>query len=91
MPHTTLRAPDTTAAREALQRALRLLNDTDNPRALAGARAAAQEAADAVPYPWRAQYCSEYRRNANEDTCRSRTCTRCAAFRAGDPLPPDDY
>ncbi|MEU0414528.1 hypothetical protein ABZ307_43115 [Streptomyces griseorubiginosus] len=65
MPSTTRRAPDTTAAREALHRALRLLDDTGNPDALAEARAAAQAAADAVPYPWRARHCTEYRRNAN--------------------------
>jgi hypothetical protein len=91
VPRTARRTPDTTAAREALHRALRLLDDQDNPLALAEARDAAQAAADAVPYPWQARHCAEYRRNAKEGTCRSRTCTRCAAFRAGDPMPPDDY
>ena len=91
MPQTARRAPDITAAREALHRALRLLNDQGNPDALAEARAAAREAADAVPYPWQARHCAEYRRNARENTCRSRTCTRCAALKAGDPMPPDDY
>lgn len=91
MSQAARRAPDTTAAREALHRALRLLDDQDNPHALAEAREAAQTAADAVPYPWQARHCAEYRRNAKEDTCRSRTCTRCTAFRAGDPMPPDDY
>lgn len=91
MPRTARRAPNTTAAREALHRALRLLDDQDNPHALAEARAAAQQAADAVPYPWQARHCSTYRRNAKEDTCNSPTCTRCAAFRAGDPMPIDDY
>ncbi|MGX9891397.1 hypothetical protein [Streptomyces sp. NPDC002276] len=91
MPQLTRRAPDTTAAREALYRALRLLNDRDNPEALAEARAAAQEAVEAVPYPWEARYCAEYRRNAQESTCRSRTCTRCAALKAGDPMPIEGY
>lgn len=91
MPQTARRAPDTTAAREALHRALRLLDDQDNPNALAEARAAAQTAVDAVPYPWRQPHCAEYRRNAREDTCHSRTSTRCAALRAADPMPDDDY
>ncbi|MGW6487130.1 hypothetical protein [Streptomyces sp. NPDC055056] len=91
MPQAARRAPDTTQAREALNRALRHLDDHDNPHALAHARAAAQEAVDAVPYPWLGRNCTEYRRNAKEETCRSRTCTRCAAFRAGDPMPPADY
>ncbi|KUN90424.1 hypothetical protein [Streptomyces caeruleatus] len=95
VPQTARRAPDTTAAREALHRALRLLDDQDNPDALAEARAAAQAAAqaaaDAVPYPWRATHCTANRRNAKEDTCHSSTCTRCTAFRAGDPMPFDDY
>ncbi|MFJ2746202.1 hypothetical protein ACIO3O_41815 [Streptomyces sp. NPDC087440] len=91
MPQPTRRTPDTTRARQALHRALRLLDDHDNPEALAEARTAAQEAADTVPYPWRARSCAQYRRNAREDTCRERTCTRCAAFRAGEPMPADDY
>ncbi|MFE9812304.1 hypothetical protein [Streptomyces sp. NPDC005548] len=91
MPHSTRRTPDTTAARAALHRALRLLDDQDDPHTLARARAAAQEAADAVPYPWLARHCAEYRRDANEETCNSPTCTRCAAFRAGDPMPAADY
>jgi hypothetical protein len=84
------RAPNTKVAREALHRALRLLDDQNNPHALAEAREAAQAAAEAVPYPWQARYCAEYRRTALEDTCRSATCTRCAAFRVGDPMPPGD-
>ncbi|MBX9399474.1 hypothetical protein K4749_39565 [Streptomyces sp. TRM72054] len=91
MPQTVRRAPNTTAAREALHRALRLLDDQDNPHALAEARKAAQAAADGVPYPWQARHCAEYRRNAKEETCRSSTCTRCAAFLAGDPMPPGDF
>ena len=91
MPQTARRAPDTTAAREALHRALRLLDDQDNPHALAEARAAAQAAADTVPYTWHQPHCAEYRRNAKQDTCRNRTCTRCAALRAGDPMPITDY
>ena len=88
MPRTARRAPATTAAREALHRALRLLDD---PHALAEARAAAQAAVDAVPHPWQQPHCAEYRRNAKTDTCRSRTCTRCAAFSAGALMPYDDY
>ncbi|WP_326840942.1 hypothetical protein OHB33_00075 [Streptomyces sp. NBC_01558] len=91
MPQAARRAPDTTQAREALHRALRHVDDHDNPHALAHARAAAQEAVDAMPYPWLGRNCAEYRRTANEETCRSRTRTRCAAFRAGDPMPPADY
>ncbi|QIB49483.1 hypothetical protein [Streptomyces aureoverticillatus] len=90
MSETARRAPDTQAAREALYRALRLLNDRENPLALAEARKAAQEAAEAVPYPWQAPHCAEYRRNAKNDACRSRTCTRCAAVRAGDRIPVSD-
>lgn len=81
MPQTR-RAPNTTAAKEALRRALRLLDDQDDPSALAHARAAVQAAAEAVPYPWRAPHCTEYRRNAREETCANRTCTRCAAVKA---------
>ncbi|MGW1615150.1 hypothetical protein ACWCQZ_38045 [Streptomyces sp. NPDC002285] len=85
------RAPDTTAAREALHRALRLLDDQDNPHALDEARAAAQAAVEAMPYPWRAPHCAQFRRNMREDACRNQTCTRCAALRAGDPMPLNDY
>ncbi|MET8832004.1 hypothetical protein ABZX40_39150 [Streptomyces sp. NPDC004610] len=53
MPATARRAPDTTTrAREALYRAPRLLDDRDNLAALAEAGTAAQQAAEAVPYPW---------------------------------------
>ncbi|MFE6904582.1 hypothetical protein ACFVFJ_48865 [Streptomyces sp. NPDC057717] len=81
------RTPNTEAARQALYRALTLLNDQGNPQALEDARRAAQEAAEAVPYRWEQPYCAEYRRNMAEDTCRQPTCTRCAAYEAGDPMP----
>lgn len=58
MPQAARRAPDTTVAREALYRALRLLDDQGNPHALAEAREAARTAADAVPYPWQARHCA---------------------------------
>ncbi|QWB21091.1 MULTISPECIES: hypothetical protein [Streptomyces] len=70
MPPVARRAPDPMKAREALHRALRLLDDQDDPHALAEARAAAQAAVDAVPYPWRAPHCAECRRNVKEATCR---------------------
>lgn len=82
------RTPDASAAREALHRALRLLEDDPaDSRVLAEARAAAQLAAESVPYRWEQPHCAEYRRNAKEDTCRAATCTRCAAYREGDPRP----
>ncbi|WP_217200860.1 hypothetical protein [Streptomyces buecherae] len=91
MSPTARRAPDITQAREALHRALRLLEDQDDPRALDRAREAAQAAADAVPYTWRAPHCSAYRRNMKAPTCRQPACTRCAAFAAGEPMPPGDF
>ncbi|MGW6796636.1 hypothetical protein [Streptomyces chartreusis] len=91
MPQAARRAPDTTAACEALRRALRLLDDQEDPQALDEARAAAQAAADAVPYPWRAPHCAQFRRNMKKDACRIPTCTRCVAFKAGDLMPADDY
>lgn len=83
------RRPHTAEAREALHRALRFL-DRDDPRALDAARKAAQAAADAVPYRWQAPYCAEYRHNVRAATCQDRRCTRCATYRAGDPMPPGE-
>ncbi|MEU6664238.1 hypothetical protein [Streptomyces sp. NPDC046821] len=87
----TRRTPDVQAAREALHRALKLLDTPNDPLALEDARRAAQAAADAVPYRWEARHCTEYRRNADEETCRKPTCTRCAAYKAGDPMPPTGW
>ncbi|GAA4703967.1 hypothetical protein [Streptomyces youssoufiensis] len=91
MPQTDRRAPDITQARAALHRALQFLEDQDDPRALDRAREAAQAAADAVPYPWRAPHCATYRRNMKAQTCRQSTCTRCVAFAAGESMPPGDF
>ncbi|MCX5442882.1 MULTISPECIES: hypothetical protein [unclassified Streptomyces] len=77
----------TIAAREALLRALKLLDDRDDPQALNRAREAAQLAAEAVPYRWEAPHCSERRHTYQRDTCARPTCTRCAAFEAGGPTP----
>lgn len=82
------RTPDVTAAREALSRALRLLND---PQSLDSARDEAQRAVAAIPYLWRAPHCNQRRRNLNRETCGQTTCTRCTAYEAGDPMPAGDY
>jgi hypothetical protein len=66
MRQTTRRAPDTTAAREVLERALRLLDDP-RPEALKEARAAARSAAEMVPFPWEQPYCRQYRKNMEAD------------------------
>ncbi|MFJ8932049.1 hypothetical protein ACIRLA_36315 [Streptomyces sp. NPDC102364] len=81
------RAPDVEAAREALERALLLLDAPTDPHMLAMARAVAQAAAEAIPYRWEQPRCAEFRRNSGLDTCRAATCTRCAAYRAGDAPP----
>ncbi|MGW2082904.1 hypothetical protein ACWCOW_39450 [Streptomyces sp. NPDC001939] len=82
------RAPDTEAARQALLQALKHLDDqAGDPQALDLAREAAQKAAEAIPYRWEQPCCAEYRRIMAVDTCRQLTCTRCAAYRAGDPMP----
>ncbi|MFJ8954282.1 hypothetical protein ACIRO1_29715 [Streptomyces sp. NPDC102381] len=81
------RAPGVEVAREALERALLLLDAPTNPNMLAMARTAAEAAAEAIPYRWEQPYCAEYRRNSKMDTCRADTCTRCAAYRAGDAPP----
>uniref|UniRef100_A0AAU2AHM1 Uncharacterized protein n=1 Tax=Streptomyces sp. NBC_00093 TaxID=2975649 RepID=A0AAU2AHM1_9ACTN len=91
MPQPTRRAPNTAAAKEALHRALRLLDDQERPDALDRAREAARAAVDAVPYPWRAPHCTEFRRRSKEKTCSNHACTRCAAVKAGDPMPVDDW
>jgi hypothetical protein len=82
------RTPDVAAAREALSHALRLLGD---PQTLDSAREEAQRAVAAIPYPWRAPHYNQRRRNLGRETCGQPTCSRCAAYEAGEPMPVGDY
>jgi hypothetical protein len=74
-----------TAAEAKLQRALELLREP-RPGALAEAHRAAQDAVEAVPYPWKQPHCNEYRQRMQSPTCVNPTCTRCAAAKAGEDL-----
>ncbi|MGW0865757.1 hypothetical protein [Streptomyces sp. NPDC002611] len=72
--------PNTQPAREQLHKALRLLdNPTDDN--LREARRICTQLAEDIPLITAAQYCSEFRRNANWDVCSDRSCGRCGPIR----------